>query len=193
MDAVAVIEDQAARTTKLVRSVRADQLGLPTPCTQWDVRGLINHLCLFCHWCMRVATGEQFEPDYETDFIGDDPSGAYERWKEAMLEACTDPGLPDRTFYGAGNEYPGAVLVVLAIMDTVVHRWDLARAVGADPDIDPEVAAMLLEQLSPLIEDTMRAPSPDETGGSVLFGPAVEVADDGSPVDRLLAFLGRTP
>jgi len=193
MDVVTVLQGQAARTSTLVDSVPPDHLGLPTPCSDWTVRDLINHLCLVAQFCARVASGEQVEPDYETDFVGDDPSGAYRRWQKEMLEACTAPGLAERTVYMMGQEFPGAVVLALALMDTVVHRSDLSRAIGVDPEIDPGVAALVLEQVRPFIPDEMRAPAPDETTGTIPFGPVVEVPDDAPPLDRLLAFLGRTP
>lgn len=194
MDVVTVIRDQAERTSKLVGGVRPDQLGLPTPCAGWDVRTLINHLCLGSEWVARVARGERAEPDYETDFVGDDPAGAYERWKAEMVETCSVPGLSERTVHiGPLGDAPGAVVLALALMESVVHRLDLARAVDADPDIAPEVAEMVLEQVGPLMTDEFRAPSAEETTGSIPFGPPVEVPDDAPPMDRLLAFLGRTP
>lgn len=194
MDILTALEDQSARTTKMVSSVQPDQLGLSTPCTQWDVRGLINHLCLSYDFCARVATGDHAQPEYERDFLGDDPAGAYARERDAMLAACSDPGLAERTVHMMDfGEMPGAVVPLLALTDTVVHRWDLAKAIGADPDIDDEVATMLLEQGRPMIPDEARAPSADETTGSIPFGPIVEVGDDAPPADKLVAFLGRTP
>lgn len=193
MDVVTVLGDQAERTSKLVRGVRPDQLRLPTACAGWDVRALINHLCLGNQFFARVARGERAEPDYETDFVEDDPAGAYERWKGEMVEACSDPGLPERPVYLVGTEYPGAVVLVLALMESVVHRWDLARAVDADPEIAPEVAEMVLEQSRPLVPEEMRAPSAEETTERIIFGPPVQVPEDAPAVDRLLGFLGRAP
>lgn len=193
MDAIAVLRDQAERTSRLVRGVRPDQLGLPTPCSDWDVRALINHLCLGSQFCARVARGERAAPDYETDFLGDDPAGAYQRWRDEMLEACSAPGLPEGTVHMMDAEVPGGVVLALALMDTVVHRWDLGRAVGVDPEIAPDVAELVLEQARPMIPAEMRAPTPDATTPSIPFGPPAEVPDDAPPADRLVAFLGRTP
>jgi len=193
MDIVATLQDQAARTTELVRSVQPDQLQLATPCAAWKIRDLLNHLCMVAQFCARVAEGERAEPEYETDFIGDDPARAYERWRDEMLEACSAPDLPSRSVFWVGNEMPGAVVLALALMDTVVHRWDLARALGVEPVIDPEAASFVLEQVRRWVPDELRASAPDQTTGSVPIGPVVEVPDDAPPVDQLLAFLGRTP
>ena len=193
MDIVATLQDQAARTTELVRSVQPGQLQLATPCAAWEVRDLLNHLCIVAQFCARVAEGERVEPEYETDFLGDDPAGAYERWRDEMIEACSAPDLPSRSVFMAGNEMPGAVVLALALMDTVVHRWDLARALGVEPAIDPEVASFVLEQVRPWVPDELRAPAAEQTTGSVPIGPVVEAPDDAPPVDQLLAFLGRTP
>ncbi|MEX0874191.1 MAG: TIGR03086 family metal-binding protein [Actinomycetota bacterium] len=194
MDAAAVLRTQAALTSKVVGGVRAEQLGLPTPCQAWDVRSLINHLCMTTRFCARVAAGEQAEPEYETDFLGGDPAGAYARERDAMLQACSDPGLAERSVsLPVLGDLPGNVVPVLALSETVVHRWDLATALGVDTAIDPEVATFLLDQGRAMVGDTMRAPSADQTTGSVPFGPPIEVGDDASSADELLTFLGRTP
>lgn len=193
MSVIATLRDEAARTTELVRSVQPDQLQLPTPCTTWDVRALLNHLCVVAQFCARVARGERTDPEYETDFLGDDPARAYQRWRDEMLEACSDPDLPSRSVFMVENEMPGAVVLALALMDTVVHRWDLARALGAEPRIDPEIASFVLEQVRPWVGDELRASAPNQTTGSIPIGPVVEVPDDAPRVDKLVAFLGRTP
>ena len=193
MDLVGMLREQAARTSEMVGNVRPDQLGLRTPCPGYDVRGLINHLCLFSDWCARLAAGEHALPDNETDFVGDDPAGAYDRWKDAMVDACSAPGLSERIVHTPKGDYPGAVAIALGLMDTVVHRWDLARALGVDPDIPDHVAEATLAQLEAIITDEMRAPAPDETTGDLIFGPRIEVPPDASAVDRLVAFLGRKP
>ena len=193
MDVVSLLTDQADRTSKAVRDVRPDQFELPTPCTGWDVRRLINHLCMTSQFCARVAAGEKVEPDYETDFVGDDPADAYDRWKDEMLVACAAPGLGERTVHMPIGDVPGAVVLALALMDTVVHRWDLTRAVGADPHISADAAGALLEQIRPMIPEAMRAPTPDATTGQIPFGPQVDVPEGAPAIDQLMGFLGRAP
>jgi uncharacterized protein (TIGR03086 family) len=66
----------------------------------------------------------------------------------------------------------------------LVHGWDLARATGQEPTLDPDLAEQLLAFARQAINDDMRAPR---------IGPEVAVAADAPATDRLVAFMGRTP
>ena len=68
--------------------------------------------------------------------------------------------------------------------DVLMHRWDLAAAVGVAHALDPDTCADLLDGMAQM-EDLLRS--------SGQYGPAVPVADDANPVDRLMAFIGRDP
>jgi uncharacterized protein (TIGR03086 family) len=71
-------------------------------------------------------------------------------------------------------------------VDTLVHGWDLARATGQDSTLDAALATAALEFCRPAITDEIRA-------GRGAFAAIVPVADDASPTDRLVGFLGRQP
>jgi uncharacterized protein (TIGR03086 family) len=68
--------------------------------------------------------------------------------------------------------------------ELAVHTWDLARAIGHSPHLDPEVAERGLAFMSSALTPEVRGES---------FGPPVPVADDAPVYDRLAAFAGRTP
>lgn len=193
MDDVSAIREQTEKMAKLVGAVRREQFGKPTPCSGFDVRALINHMCMGNHFLAKVVDGEKVLPDYETDFVGDDHLAAYERSKDDVLRAFGAPDVLERTVPFPGVDIPAPLALGFGMMEAIVHRWDLAEAVGLDPEIDPDVAAMALERVRPMIPDELRAGAPDLTSASVPFGPPVEVPDTASPVDQLLAFLGRTP
>ena len=73
----------------------------------------------------------------------------------------------------------------LATTDTFQHGWDLAKATGQDANLDPELAAQLLESAG--IPDAFRGPD-----GQAPFGPQVDVDDSSPPADQLAAYLGRS-
>jgi len=75
-------------------------------------------------------------------------------------------------------------LVPMLTQDVLVHTWDLARAVGADDSLDPEMCRMFWERLPP---------SADAQVASGMFAPPVEIADSAAAPARLLARLGRDP
>jgi uncharacterized protein (TIGR03086 family) len=176
-----------------VSSVRVEQLGDRTDCTGWDVRALVNHMCMGNHFVAQAVDGGDAGPEYERDFVGDDHAAAYERSRDDLLRAFSAPGALERMVQFPGMQLPAEFALNFALMDTVVHRWDLARAVGLDPQISADVAASMLERIRPMVPDEIRAATAAEATATVPFGPIVDVPETASPVDKLVAFLGRTP
>ncbi|MEV5330267.1 hypothetical protein AB0K67_39670 [Nonomuraea sp. NPDC052634] len=79
--------------------------------------------------------------------------------------------------------------------DMPLHGWDLARATGQDDTIDPDDVARhwaALTDIPPDLMEKYRTPGAFGPGVEV-FGPEVPVAQDASPQDRLLGFIGRDP
>jgi uncharacterized protein (TIGR03086 family) len=68
--------------------------------------------------------------------------------------------------------------------DVFMHAWDLARATGQEPGLDPDLSAELVAGMEP-IDDLLRS--------SGQYGPRVPVPDDAPAQDRLAAFIGRDP
>lgn len=159
----------------------------PTPCADWDVRALVNHVANEQLWAPHLVAGETIEQvgdRYDGDVLGDDPVGAFRRSAGGAVEAfggADDLEAPVHVSYG---EIPLREYLTQMLTDAEVHGWDLAVATGQDAHIDAEVAELLLgvwqEQ-----EDLVR--------GSGVFGDAVAVPDDAPAADRLLGLLGRRP
>jgi uncharacterized protein (TIGR03086 family) len=167
-----------------VRGVGTDQLALPTPCAQWDVRATLDHLIgatwMFTLANQDVAVGE------DTHGIGrDDPATALTAAAAANAASWRTPGAfdGDRTFpFGT---FPADAAAMMNLSEVVVHTWDIAIALGRDATIDPRVAEMVYGFYRPLSLDPYRAHG--------AFGPEIDVEGDASPADRLLALLGRRP
>jgi uncharacterized protein (TIGR03086 family) len=188
MDLVDVLEQQVGRTGKLVAGVTPDQLSAPTPCPGFDVRTLLNHIVGGQLLMVRAGAGETTAGGDMPDVIGDEPTSAYERSSADLIETFRKPEILTRTFNLGGNDLPGDQALGLAIMEAVVHGWDLATATGQDATIDPGLATAMLQTLRDggLIE-SFRSPQGDP------FGAEVSVDENASPGDKLVAFLGRTP
>jgi uncharacterized protein (TIGR03086 family) len=188
MDLVGVLEQQVERTGKFVAGVSSDQLSASTPCPGFDVRALLNHIVGGHLFMVQAAAGETTSGRDMPDVIGDDPASAYERSAKELLETFRNPDVLTQTFNLGGNEVPGDQALGIAIMEAVVHGWDLATATGQDATIDPGLATGMLQTLRDggLIE-SFRNPKGDP------FGSEVTVDDSASPGDKLVAYLGRTP
>jgi uncharacterized protein (TIGR03086 family) len=187
IDLLTLLREQSEVTANFVGGISADDLIKPTPCAGFDVRGLINHLCLGNHIIARAIAGKEVAPDYETDFVGDDPAGAYERSKDAVLASAAAPGALEKIVHMPFGEVPGAVPLSLALMEAVAHRWDLASATGKDSNVDPQVAMAVLDIVRPMLGNVLG----DEQGDP--FRPSGDVPGDVSPIDKLVGFLGRNP
>jgi uncharacterized protein (TIGR03086 family) len=187
MDIVHLHERALDETAQLVDGVSPDQMDLPTPCTEWDVRTLLAHLVGGNVRWIALVRGEATQRRSaqgggpSAELLGDDPAGAYRRSATDLKAAWQDPALLDRTFELPIGVLPGRAALALHLVETVTHAWDLAKATGQQPAFDPEVvrAAMQFAQ-------SKRPP------GNAFAAP-VPVADDLPEIDRLAALLGRRP
>jgi uncharacterized protein (TIGR03086 family) len=84
------------------------------------------------------------------------------------------------------GEVPGEVALSVITADHLTHAWDLARATDQDLAIDDDVAEWALATWQVVVPAEGRP----EGGG---FADVVPVADDASPLDRLLGYTGRNP
>jgi uncharacterized protein (TIGR03086 family) len=186
---ITTMTDACAATERVVAGVTPAHYGRPTPCTEWDVRTLLNHVL------GTLALGRDLLSDSpprdpamgpgglpSADMVGDDPLDAYRTGVADLLAAAGDD--LGRTHTTPLGEMPGQVLVGFTTVDILVHGWDLARATGQDAPVDPSLAADVLAFAHQSVTDDSRAP---------LIGPAVPVAADAPVMDRLAGYMGRRP
>ena len=169
-----------------VDGIADDQWHDPTPCSDWNVRALVNHVCSEQLWAPHLVAGETIEhvgDRYDGDVLGDDPKATVRGAVEGSTAAFAGADLGAIVHLSFGD-VPCAVYLEQMLTDAEVHGWDLAKGLGAPAELDPETAEHLLPRMQAQA-DLIRA--------SGVFGPAVPVdgaADDG---DQLLALLGRDP
>jgi uncharacterized protein (TIGR03086 family) len=172
----------------VVAGIAEDQWSLPTPCADWDVRTLANHVVAGNWWAAELATGAtiaEVGDRLDGDVLGDDAAAAYTASAAAAAAAFGRPGAMDAPCAVSYGPVPGSVYCGHRFLDVLVHGWDLATATGQAAVIDPELAEACLEVL---------APQRDALVSSGMFGNGpLPVADDAPAAERLLAVLGRTP
>src|SRR3954454_20299928 len=170
-------------TGRLVDALEGGQWELPTPCPEWTVRDVVNHLVLGHRRFAAAITGGT-PPVPSDDLLGSDPGSAYWSSAEAMLAAFRSEGALERPVTIPAGTLPGSVACELRVVEALVHGWDLARATGRPL----EFPAGLLEVSIP----SSRVPAGPFPADRPPFGPSQPVADDAPPLDRLAALLGRS-
>lgn len=185
MNTIEALERTYDYAGKLISGITPEQLTLPTPCTEWDLRTLLNHMVGAMHMFAQAATGgADTDPDVG-ELVGDDPATAFAAAARANLAAWRTPGVLEREVVTPLGAMPGDVAARLNSEETLTHAWDVAKATGQDATLDPEVAAMGYELCQHFPLDEIRA--------SGALGPAVPVPDDAPVADRLIGLMGRHP
>jgi uncharacterized protein (TIGR03086 family) len=179
-DPVMLYSAATERAIAIVDAVRADQLESPTPCTEWTVQQLIDHLVGGTENLLAWIAAREPAP----------ASGAsrsdFRIGVERVLQALRQPNVMDQIRRTPlDDHWPVSKLVAGTSLDVLIHTWDLARATGQDDTLDPALVEALSAIFLPDIPDRGR-----QIGA---IGPAVPVGDDASPQDRLLAAMGRRP
>ena len=178
------LEQAIAATRGVLTGVSKEQLGDATPCAQWKVSDLINHIVGGQYFFESGAKGEP-PAGGDTDFSATDFVSAYDEGAERCLAAFQVDGIMEKTLTLPFGQMPGAAFMGLAATDTLAHGWDLATATGQDSDLAPELAAALLERAKGAILPAFRS----EDGA--FFGFEQQAPAGASNATQLAAFLGR--
>jgi len=172
-------------TASVIDRVTADDLDKPTPCTEWDVRALLNHTIGVMHGIAGGVSGRPGAGGDAPDFTaGDGAAAAFAEASDVSLAAWGADGVFDGTVNIGAGDMPPEVAIGINMLDTLTHSWDLAEALGQDRSMDPALAEATLAASKMIVSDELRPGR---------FDPAVPIADDAPAGDRLAAFLGRAP
>ncbi|MBV8950687.1 MAG: TIGR03086 family protein [Actinobacteria bacterium] len=187
MDNVALLQQVVDETTKVVDNVTPDQLGNATPCTDWTVRDILNHITGGA--TMFAISAEQGAvPDdvlatlIGGDNIGADPQGAWAVAAARAMAAFEAPGVLDKIVKLPFGEMPAGVALNIAVFDVLTHAADIARATGQTLD-ETDLVETALTMGRQMIGPELRQPG--------IFDDEQPAGADAAPVDRLLAFAGR--
>jgi uncharacterized protein (TIGR03086 family) len=171
---------------KRVDAVADDQWHRPTPCSDWDVRTLVNHIVAESLWTpplMEGRTIKEVGDRFDGDVVGGDPRKAFHDAATPAIEAISSDGAMSRTVHLSFGDTPALEYAMQLFADYLIHGWDLARATGGEERLDPELVAACSEWFKSM-EDAYR------TGGAI--GPRPDVPADADPQTELLARFGRT-
>lgn len=168
-----------------VHQVRENQWHEPTPCTDWDVRALVNHVTVEQLWAPHTLAGKTIREvggRFEGDQLGDAPVTTWDEAAGAAQQAFSAEGALERTVHLSYGDSRADAYCQEMITDLVVHAWDLARAIGADERLDPQLVEEIYARAASHAEELRR---------SGLFDPPVSPPSEADTQAQLLSLLGR--
>ncbi len=171
----------------VVDTIGADQWDLPTPCPDWSVLELVGHVVAGSEMAAALIGGASRDEAIgllATDFLGDDPIAAVRAALAAQQDALAAPDLETITCQHPAGDMPADRLLSFRIGDLLVHRWDLARAIGADEQLPLDVVQRVWDDIAPMRPIIAQL-------GVFGDGPSKTVAEDAPLQERLLDLMGR--
>src|SRR5271166_2386065 len=184
---LAELHDKALDATgRLVIGVTTDQWNAATPCADWNVRELVNHLVSGNLWAAELGAGATIADvgdRLDGDVLGDDPARAYDESARVASAVFHRPGAMDAPCAVSYGPVPGSVYAGHRFLDVLAHGWDLAVATGQDYALDPHLMQACRQIIEPQLEAFRSAGA---------LGPEVAVPAGASAQTRFLALLGRT-
>lgn len=192
MEAVDLYRRCALEFLDRVDQIGVDQWEAPTPCPDWSVRDLVNHVVSEDRWAtpiMRGLTTEQVGDRFAGDLLGEDPKDAAHKAAAIATDAIESEMVKrDRVHLAFGDGETDDFVRRLAV-DHLLHGWDLAMATTGDPRLDPDLVA----EVSSWFASGEHELEYRMTGA---IGPPAPVHGNGQSVhivDHLLAMTGRDP
>jgi uncharacterized protein (TIGR03086 family) len=180
-----LVASATAEAARVLRGVGADQLAAPTPCGDWDVRTLGNHL-LQVVTALALAGRGAAVPDelWKRDLTGDGWVARFDDEARRAVAAWADPTAQHRTVTMGAADMPAPFVAAMLAADLTIHGWDLARATGQELHCPERVA----ESAHRFVADTA-----EQGRGMGLYAAPVPVSENAPALDRALALSGRDP
>jgi uncharacterized protein (TIGR03086 family) len=182
MDATTALAQTDQVMTSVIGQLTPDHREASTPCAEWNVHEVLDHVC---QGCQGIAGGLQGQapPEEMPDLLANGPAQGWVNAHAALVAAATPENLAAIHQMPFGD-VPGEVAVSVITADALVHAWDVAQGAGVNIEISDELAEWALATWKQVV------PPEGRQGG---FADVVPVADDAGAVDRLAGYTGRQP
>lgn len=174
-----------AATRRMIEGIRPDQWENATPCSEWDLRALVNHVTGEGLWIEQFFTGKtmaEVGDSLNGDILGDDPIAAYAAAIETALPHITDAAL-EWTYGFSFGELSGLGYLTQMFGDQLVHTWDIAKGSNQPAALDDE----LVKIARPIFEELVAF-----VGQGSVYGVSKAMEAESSPLASLLGLLGRS-
>lgn len=174
----------------VVAHVRPEQLDGPTPCAEYDVGSIVDHLVGAGWRAAALGRGENSTGDaFPHVELSDAPDQLQRAAKEARVAWSDEARLAQTLTMPWGEEYTGATLVDMYLAELAAHTWDVAVATGQSDRLDSSLARSALDGARAMLRPEYR----DAMGRGNPFGVEVDPPVGATDWERFAAFMGRPP
>jgi uncharacterized protein (TIGR03086 family) len=169
----------------VVNRVPADRWDSQSPCEKWTAKEVLGH-CVGSLLYVASNAGAVDPPGEmaEADRVGDDPVASWSGARDIVLESLDHRYVLSQEVDGPFGRAPLDDMLPIMTMDITAHSWDIAKAVGLDPVIPNDLAALTYHAIKGFGEGAQKSGN---------FAPAVDVGDDADMVTKMAAIAGRQP
>lgn len=184
MDAKDLFREGASEANTCVQRVELEQMTNATPCKEWDLRTLLNHMVYELAWVPDLLEGKTVKEvgnKYDGDLLGDDPVAAWEKYSEAAL-AAVDKAKPGDTVHLSYGDVKADHYIREVGSDILIHGWDVGQSINCSMTFSDKVVLAIEEFVNPRAK---------EYRASGLFGDQLPTKESDSKHVKLLAFFGR--
>lgn len=169
-----MLERALGQTGAIIAEIRPEQAALPTPCPQWTVRDVVEHVVgSGLRNFTALARGETVDWQAAPDPLGSEWAGEFRAGAHGLLA----------TWFQAD---PGSRQADQPVAEMIVHGWDLATATGIEVPLDDDLAEHALAWSRGVL-------GPEYRGPDKAFAAEVPVPADASAYAQLAGWFGRDP
>lgn len=184
MDPIEQLTAVLPKVSDLVDTIRPEQLAAPTPCTEFTVHDVLDHMIVLGGTFAHLFRGETPPEPAAPAVYGRVPASELRTTMDELLAAVQTDGALERILDTPMGQADGDTFARMVALDGVVHGWDLAVATARPFDVDLAVVAAVDAFAQQALTDDLRS-----TG---MFAAASRPPADASPIEQLAALSGRT-
>ncbi|NYJ03797.1 TIGR03086 family metal-binding protein [Petropleomorpha daqingensis] len=187
-----LVRTAAELAASAVAAIGPDRWSAPTPCADYDLKTLVDHLAWGAALSRSAAERTPLDRDWSKPepppyLAGLEPAQwapAIEKELLAAADAWAAPGAWDGDTVMGTTSMPASVVGPMMLAEFAVHGWDVARSVGARYEVPDDVGSVVLAAVEGMAQM-------GRDGG--WYGPEVPVPADAPAFDRALGLAGRDP
>ncbi len=174
-----------AQVRELIENTSSASFDLPTPCDEFNVRQLLDHLVLVMNRLAVIGAGEHWSTVMPEDFALEDGHGeAFVKAAHGVMNAWQDPARLEQVFEVPWGELPGVAIVSFYTAELATHGWDLATATERELTIADDLLGAAMFAAKSL-------PAEGRDDPAIPFSPVVDPGESAPVLAQIVGWFGR--